>query len=387
MRFVARLLASHIEKARRSFGAVLLTGPRQAGKTSLLRRLLPKATYVLLDDPAAIARARSDPQAFLDELALPVILDEIQNVPELFGHIRARIDRDPRRKGQWLLTGSQEAPIMKGVSESMAGRVAIFHLMPLSLQESSKVSELHGGYPGVVGAPRASETWFRSYLQTYIERDVRAVTSIRDLAVFRRFLSLLATRAAQTLNKTDLASPLGVSVPTIAEWLSILEVTQQIVIVPPYYENLGKRLIKSPKVYFADSGLLCHLLNVTSRKILLGSPFRGAVFENYVAAEIAKAQLNQGRRRELYFFRDAQGLEVDFLVPRVGGRIQLIEAKANATPRPEMARAIRALAPALDRATDSHLVVFPGPYNSDVGETLAPGIRAVTIERMLELLR
>jgi uncharacterized protein len=387
MRFIPRLLASHIEAARRTFGAVLLTGPRQAGKTSLLRRLLPKADYVTLDDPDSVDRARADPRGFLDSLALPVIIDEVQNVPELFGYIRSRIDREPRRKGQWLLTGSQEAPLMRGVAESMAGRVAIFQLMPLSSQESSKVNEFDGGYPGLLSAPRSRETWFRSYIQSYIERDVRAVTSIRDLAAFRRFMGLLATRAAQTLNKTDFASPLGVSVPTITEWLSILEVTQQVVIVPPYFENLGKRLTKSPKVYFADSGTLCYLLSINSRKSLATSPFRGAIFENHVASEIAKMQLNLGRRRELYFFRDAQGLEVDFLVPRSGGRLQLIEAKATATPRPEMARPLRALAAAAKNVAETHYVVFSGQRNQNVGETLAPGVRAVTLPRLLEVLR
>ena len=179
--------------------------------------------------------------------------------------------------------------------------------------------------------------WFRSYIQTYLERDVRAVSSIRNLATFRRFLSLLASRCGQTLNKTDLAAPLGVSVPTITEWLSILEITGQIILVPPFFENFGKRLVKSPKIYFVDSGLACHLLGLDSERALRESPFLGSIFEGFVAAEIVKHQINSGREKALYYFRDQQGLEVDFLVPLGRGTLALLEAKATRTPMPDMA--------------------------------------------------
>ena len=201
------------------------------------------------------ARAPSDPRALLDELRLPALFDEIQNVPELLPYIRTRIDRDPRKMGQWLFTGSQEAPLMQGVTESMAGRAAIMQLLPFSLTETHRVSLLHGGYPEALARPAGRRLWFSSYIQTYLERDVRAVTNVRDLATFRRFLALLASRHGQILNKTDLAAPLGVSVPTVGDWLHVLEITGQVILVPPYFENFGKRLIKSPKVYLGDSGL------------------------------------------------------------------------------------------------------------------------------------
>ncbi len=168
--------------------------------------------------------------------------------------------------------------------------------------------------------PGSARLWFSSYLQTYLERDVRSVTAVRDLATFRRFLALVASRHGQTLNKTDLAAPLGVSVPTITQWLSVLETTAQIFLIPPFYENLGKRLVKSPKLYLADSGLACHLLGIDTSAELAKSPFRGVLFEGFIAGEIVKAQTNAGRRRELYYFRDEQGLEVDFLVPGAGAR-------------------------------------------------------------------
>lgn len=347
MRYISRALGTRVIDAARTFPALVLTGPRRAGKTSLLTHLFPKASYYLLEDPNLVARLRADPHGFLGEVRTPAILDEVQNVPEVFAYVRARIDQAPRLRGQWLLTGSQEAPLIQGVTESMAGRAAVLSLLPFSTQECAKVTLLHGGYPEAVAQPRTAHLWFSSYLQTYLERDVRTVTAVKDLATFRRFLALLASRHGQILNKTDLAAPLGVSVPTISQWLGILEITAQVLIVPPFFENLGKRLIKSPKIYVADSGLACHLLGIDTPAELSKSPFQGVLFEGFVAGEIAKAQANQGRRREIYYFRDEQGLEVDFLVPLRGGGISLIECKAGRTAFPSDAAAMQRLAGAL----------------------------------------
>src|ERR1700690_2633480 len=296
MRYIPRQLAPVLLDASRHFPAVVVTGPRRAGKTTLLRKLFPQARYVLLEDPDIQARVRSDPRTFLEELQPPVVFDEIQNAPELLAYVRTLIDARPRRMGHWLFTGSQEASLMGGITESMAGRAAILQLLPLSRTETIKVELLHGGFPEVLARPQARSLWFSSYLQTYLERDVRAITNVRDLVTFRRFLSLLASRHGQILNKTDLAAPLGVSVPTIGEWLSILELTGQIVLVPPYFENFGKRLIKSPKIYWEDCGLACYLLGVTSQSELERSPFLGPLFEGFIAAEILKSQASRGMR-------------------------------------------------------------------------------------------
>lgn len=383
MRYLTRTLEKPVREAARAFPAVVVTGPRRAGKTSLLRRLFPRATYHLLEDPDLIGRLRADPHGFLDSVRTPAILDEIQNVPEVLAHVRVRIDREPRSMGRWLLTGSQEAPLMQGVSESMAGRAAVFQLLPLSVRESDRVCPLRGGFPEVLSRPATARLWFASYVQTYLERDVRAVTAVRDLATFRRFLAILASRHGQILNRSDLAGPLGVSVPTINHWLGVLEVTGQVLIVPPFYENLGKRLTKSPKVYFLDSGLACHLLGIDTAGELDKSPFRGAVFEGFIGAELAKAQVNAGRRRELYYFRDEQGLEVDFILPAAGGGLRLVECKATRTVTPRMAVPLIRLAEALrgsrgDGTQADLALVHEAPRAGAVTAAVAPGVRAVS---------
>jgi predicted AAA+ superfamily ATPase len=365
----------------------VVTGPRRAGKTTLLRRLFPRATYVLLEDPDVQARAQSDPRGFLDEIRLPVVLDEIQNVPELFAYIRTRIDREPRKMGQWLFTGSQEASLMQGVSESMAGRAAILQLLPFSLAESDRVSLLLGGYPEVLAHPKGRGLWFSSYIQTYLERDVRAIINIRDLATFRRFLALVASRHGQILNRTDLAAPLGVSVPTVGEWLHVLEITGQIILVSPYFENFGKRLIKSPKVYLGDSGLACYLLGINSQAELDRSPFLGALFEGYVAAEILKSQINQGRRRELYHFRDQQGLEVDFLFPSAGGGLWMVECKASRTVLPAMAGPLASLRRSMnDKTLLRQSIVHRPSTTAPRSRVLAPEVEALDLRTFVEAL-
>lgn len=382
MRHVVRRMAAEIARAAKGSPAVVLTGPRRAGKTTLLRRLVPDASYVLLEDPDVLARVRADPRGFLYSLPAPVVLDEIQNAPELFSYVRTRIDGAPSRKGRWFLTGSQEAPLMQGVGESLAGRAAVFHLLPLSTGETTKVSLFLGGFPEVLARPRDASLWFRSYVQTYLERDVRAVTNVRDVSTFRRFVGLVAGRTGQVLNRTDLAAPLGVSVPTITQWLSVLEVTGQILVVPPYFESFGKRIVKSPKLYLADSGLACHLLGIETQRALERSPFLGALFEGFVAAEIVKAQLNSGRRRELYWFRDHQGLEVDFVVPRGEGRVALVEAKASHTVVPADAAPSQRLAAAIEGYAAERFIVHRGGRTA-AGRTIAPGAQAVTLAELV----
>ncbi|HRY44081.1 MAG TPA: ATP-binding protein [Thermoanaerobaculia bacterium] len=387
MRYVSRRIEPVLRRAARDFPVVILTGPRRSGKTTVLRRVFPRASYVLLEDPDVLLRVKGDPRGFLEERKLPVILDEIQNAPELLGYVRTLVDASPRSAGKWLLTGSQEAPLMRGVSESLAGRAAVLQLWPLSVEESPKVSLVRGGFPEVLARPRSARTWFSSYVQTYLERDVRSVAAIRDLGSFRRFLGLVATRHGQTVNRTDLAAPLGVSVPTVSAWLDILEVTGQILLLPPFFENFGKRLVKSPKLYLADSGLACFLLGIESEKQLDASPFLGPVFEGYVASEIVKSQLNAGKRRELYHFRDQKGLEVDFVVPTGEGTVALVEAKATRTVRPELARNLEALGTAAGDGRSTAFVVHRGGTAGVESTTLRPSVKALPLPDLLAALR
>ena len=382
MPIIDRQIAPLLHSALRRFPAVVITGPRRSGKTTLLRNALPHAQYVLLEDPDVQDRLRRDPRAFIEGLKPPVIFDEIQNTPQLLDYVRTLVDARPRKMGQWLFTGSQEAPLMQGITESMAGRAANLQLLPFSLFETPRADTLLGGFPEVVLRPRGRDLWFASYLQTYIERDVRLITNVRDLAGFRRFLSLLASRHGQILNRTDLAAPLGVSVPTISEWLRILEITGQVILVPPYFENFGKRLVKSPKVYWGDGrpGLSSARHSVAGRVGSIALPrlhFRGL----RRASEILKSQINCGRRKEIYYFRDQQGLEIDFLVPQPNARFWLVEAKASKTVQPSMASPMLSLSRAAkDRAT-RRIVVYRKPRTGAAFTAIARGAEALTLEQ------
>lgn len=369
-------------RAARGFGAIVLTGPRRSGKTYCLRRTFPKHSYRLLESPDELARVKADPRAWLESLQLPVILDEVQNAPELFPFIREGLDRSPSVKGRYILTGSQDFSLMSGVRESMAGRAAVFRMYPLSLVELGRWDLLRGGFPEVWARPRNADLWFQSYIQTYLERDVRDVLAVKDLSTFRRFLGLAALANGQVLNKTQLAGPLGVSVPTVTQWLSVLETTGLVMLVPAYYQNFKKRLIKSPRLYWLDTGLLCALLGVANQGDLERSPLIGSVFEAFVASEVVKAQVGRGGTPELFYFRDQQGLEVDFLLPLSKGRLGLLEVKWSKTPAPKLADPLRRLLPDVPMET-LPLVIHRGSRTlRDEPRPLGDGIQAWTIDRL-----
>jgi len=320
------------------FPAVLLTGPRQSGKTTFLRHEAGRsAAYVSFDDPLEREFARLDPAGFLARFSPtgPVILDEIQYVPDLMPHLKMRIDGDPGRCGRWLLTGSQQFALMSGVTESLAGRVAILELPGFLHQELTRPtleeSIWNGAYPIPSLYPDRRDLWLSGYLATYIERDVRQLRAVTDLRAFTQFVALCAARHGQEFNAASLAREVGVTLPTIKSWAGVLEASYVTMFVSPWSRNYGKRVIKAPKLYFLDSALVCLLTRQPDAASALAGPMGGPLLEGWVVAEAAKAFMARGRRPDLHFWRSHDGLEVDLLLPLRQGLVP-IEIKASATP-------------------------------------------------------
>ncbi len=356
--WIERNNTDKILEAVRTRPVVLLTGVRQAGKSSLLMKLFPAAEYVTLDKILIAAEAQENPERFLSRFDKQVIIDEIQYASDLFRDLKILVDRDRDVKGKWILTGSQQFPLMKHVSESLAGRVKILRLESLSANELNKSNVLQnptdmlwrGGFPEIWAEGLDASEYFDDYIQTYLERDLKQILNVSNLRDFRRFLSFLAVRVGQLINFSDLAKDTGVAPNTIKAWVNTLEVSGLIYLLPPYYNNLGKRLIKAPKVYFCDNGLMTALLNIDSAGALEGSPLRGSIWENFVFTEMIKNGYAPGKN--LFFYRDQNGVEIDFVIEK-SGRTNLIEAKY--TERPDHKKLnFRKVAPIFPNAVSSY---------------------------------
>jgi predicted AAA+ superfamily ATPase len=392
---IERFFGQRIEQAMRFFPVVALVGARQTGKTTLLRKLLPHHAYVSLDLPSQAELAERDPSLFFSVNPPPVLIDEVQYAPGLFRHIKTLVDDDRHAMGRFVLTGSQKFTLMKEMSDSLAGRVSVMTLEGLSAAElwASGVSDQlayiqRGGFPELWRVPELpTESYFPSYVATYLERDVRQILNVGSLRDFERFLRFLATRHAQQLDMSALATAIGITVNTAKAWLSVLEASNQIVLLEPWLGNVGKRIVKTPKVYFVDSGLVCWLLGIGAAG-LATSPFAGALWEGVVFAEMRRLTAARGLNRSFWYYRDNSGLEVDFLVLGEGAR--LVECKFTGSPQPSDADGLRKLAALADETGNPELASphayvvcrtpkpYPLPAAPEALAAMAVGLEAIS---------
>ena len=354
-KYVKRTVEKELLMAAREFPVVILTGARQTGKSTLLKHIFKKYSYVTLDYPDIRKFAKEDPALFFEKYNSPLIIDEIQYAPELLEYIKIIVDNNRNKNGQFILTGSQHFNLMKGVSESLAGRASIHNLLGLSLEELKVSSEklnlnitfdsiFKGFYPDVAIHNVRNSTYYASYLQTYLDRDIRQILSVQDLSVFHNYLELLAARVGSILNLNEMSKKCGISFPTAKRWLSLLEATQIIYLLRPYYKNISKRVIKSPKLYFYDTGLLAYILKYQSSEMLQSGPLAGIFFENLIIIELLKKKVNKGYNYALYYFRDSNKNEVDVII-EYNGVFQLIEIKMAKTMKKAFATTLKKIAP------------------------------------------
>lgn len=349
--WIERHISPVIRKAFKQFPVVVVTGARQAGKTSLVRHLYPGADYVTFDIPHVAESARLDFAAFHRQHPDPLIIDEVQYVPEVFRRLKSLIDED-RRPGRFILTGSQDFSLMEGVTESLAGRCAVLSLPALSLPEAAADATREqmdlfcwrGGYPELWQRPDLDrELWFGSYLATYLERDVRNILNVGSLRDFDRFLRAAALRAGQLLSLSELARDVGIAPNTAKSWISILETSRQVFLLEPYHSSAGKRLTKTPKLYFSDPGMLTYLLGFSNWEAVPQNAAWGAVWENLVISEVHKFFFNRGKRPPCWFWRTVQGEEVDLLIETGPRQFVAIECKAAAHVEPRALKGLTAL--------------------------------------------
>ena len=351
------------------FKVITITGPRQSGKTTLCKQLFPDYEYVNLEDISVREQASVDPKAFLAAYTSGVIIDEAQNFPELFSYLQVVSDANPERR--YIITGSSNFSLLESITQSLAGRAAVLTLLPLSLQELGDVSNistdtllLNGGYPAIWGNAQPRHLLYPNYYTTYVERDVRRIVNVTNLRDFQTFIRLSAGRVGTEFNASALSNAVGVSVKTVQSWLSILTASYITFTLPPFYENIGKRLIKAPKLYFFDTGLLCYLLGIENEQQLATHPLRGAIFENFVVAEAYKQLTNRGKEPTLYFYRDSSQHEVDLLLQR-GYQYEGYEIKSSQTFTREFLGGLHYLSKLLGERLIRSAVIYAGTEQLD----------------------
>lgn len=376
---IQRDIEKLVKEAFKQFPVVTVTGPRQSGKTTLIKMIFKNKPYFNLEDPKLREFAKSDPVAFLEQMPNGGIIDEVQYAPELFSYIQVLVDKR-KKNGMFILSGSQQFSLQKSISQSLVGRTAIFHLLPLSIAELQKADKLKqkkyehwiikGFFPRIHTSRINLNVFYGSYFETYVEKDIRTFINIKDLSLFKKFVSLCAGRIGQLLNKESLARDVGISNKTVEEWLSILEASFILFRMQPYYVNITKRLIKTPKLYFYDTGLACYLLNIGESKQLLNHPLKGNLFENLIVGEVYKHKLNHVLRQNVSFYRDSNDNEIDLLI-ETGSHCIPIEIKSSKTFHLEFYKTIELLSEELklekgaliyggeDRQNRTNLTVVP----------------------------
>ncbi len=362
---------------------VTILGPRQAGKTTLARQLLPDYAYVNLEHPETRAFAQDDPKAFLAQYSGKVIFDEIQRLPELLSYLQVAVDNQ-RENGRYVLTGSHQLALREAIAQSLAGRTAILHLLPFSIAELvdndlgfvKAEDYLYQGFlPRIYDQQQRPSTAYANYYQTYVERDVRQLINLKDVAQFQKFMKLVAGRVGQLMDYSSLAGDVGVSATTIKHWLSILEASFILYKLPPYFENFGKRVIKTPKYYFIDTGLLCFLLGIENPQQVARDPLIGQLFENLVIIDVLKNIYNKGKLDNLYFFRDSNGLEADLLLQQ-GRQLMPIEIKSSSTYKPELLKGLKRIMELSPQMANAHLI-----YSGDAMQ-FSNGINAIRFDEL-----
>lgn len=373
-KYIERQISDYVKKVAGMYPVVTICGPRQSGKTTLARHLFPTYDYVSMEDPGRRLQFENDPRGFLALHPAPCIIDEVQNTPSLLSYLQGIVD-EQNTPGMYILTGSRQMELQESITQSLAGRSAMVDLLPLSCAELTAADIRHtrdealyyGGLPRLYTEGIPPEIAYSNYMRTYVERDVRQLINIKNLSAFETFIRLLAARVGQIINYSSLASDVGVSAPTIKEWVSMLEASYLIFTVHPYYNNFGKRLTKSPKIFFTETGLVTALLDINSPSQVARDPLIGSIYENLIVSEFLKTRLNAGLRPNLYFYRDAHGFEIDLILD-IKRRPLPIEIKSAMTYTPALTKnlqqfyqnaATQALTPALVYSGEN-LGVFQG---------------------------
>lgn len=386
-KYIHRELSSVLEEAYRYFSVITVTGPRQSGKTTLIRNLFPHLPYYSLESLDIRSFAENDPIAFLNQNEEGMILDEVHNAPDLLSYIQGIVDEHPDKR--YILSGSSQFAMLKRVTQSLAGRTAVFELMPLSYSETKDLTAdvpldkllFNGFYPAIYSGRNVPEFLYPAYMKTYLDRDVRDLLQIKDMMQFHIFIKLCAGRIGSLFKASELANEIGVSPNTITSWLSVLQASYIVTLLPPYFENTSKRLTKMPKLYFLDTGLACYLLGIESPEQLSRDKMRGALFENFVVTEALKQRYNQGKESNLYFYRDSNQNEIDLLLKR-NTRLYGIEIKSSMTYHKDFEKALKRIDEWVKVPVDGKAVVYAGNFENTAGE-----IKLLNYTNMDEVLK